>query len=112
MAQIIQFPKRNTGRVRKSESIQSGGVLAMKVAGDHIPLRERIAVFPERNKLDGLTRTPELALLCALFAKLPSEIARPALVEVGRLAERSPHCEATRLADALADHLIRFHPIV
>lgn len=57
---------------------------------------------PEPNLMAGIARTPELALIMALYAELPRKYRGVALAKVMLMSERQPNCEASQQAGRIA----------
>ena len=55
-----------------------------------------------KPKPPTITRTPELALIMALYEELPRKFRGVALAKVMMMAERHPDCEASREAGRIA----------
>lgn len=57
---------------------------------------------PTPSLLAGITRTPELALITALYAELPRKYRGVALAKVMLRAEREPDCQVSQQAGRIA----------
>lgn len=55
-----------------------------------------------RHPMDGITRTPELALVMALYEQLPRKYTGIALARVMLIGERNPDCEVSQQAARIA----------
>lgn len=60
------------------------------------------AAKPTNPALAPITRTPELALIMALYDQLPRKYVGLALCKVMQMAERLPDCEASQEAGRIA----------
>ncbi len=74
--------------------------------GEVIKLTDRRSAPPKpRHPMEGVTRTPELALIMALFEQLPRKYTGIALARVMLIGEKNPDCEVSQQAARIAGML-------
>ncbi len=97
-ATIIQMPRRNKGRVRKSQSINSGGSMALADLDGPIPTN--VVSLAKRRGFGGFeppVHQQALLLSLAIFAVLPSENKNDLLRQIRIL----DYCAGDRRASAI-----------
>jgi len=71
---VLPFPQRNKGRIRKTQSIEAGGELMlnnMARLGEDEPVNiERIRPLPEPSPIE---RSPALLLAITIWATVPAD---------------------------------------
>lgn len=74
--------------------------------GDVIQMADRRQPAPaDPKQLFGLERTPELALLLALYNAVPVTVRRRACITLLQIGQSDPDCEASQAAARLAGML-------
>jgi hypothetical protein len=94
---VLPFPQRNKGRIRKTRSIEAGGELILTClaqAGEITPPNvERIIPLPAPTPLE---RSPELLLAITLWGTVPKEKQAAAISQLRHIGSgaRCPHALA------------------
>lgn len=98
---VLPFPQRNKGRIRKTQSIEASGEFIlnhMAQLGEPKPVNiERIRPLPEPSPIE---RSPELLLAITIWASVPADRQADLRRQIRYIAsaERCPHALAlTRL---------------
>ncbi len=105
-ASVLQFPQRNKGRVRKTQSIEAAGDLALMLMdrdGEKFPANVARLCVADSEPLPS--RSPELLLGLLMFAQLPTarRNAVRSAVRCAAYGGTASAAVATQLHNALRD---------
>jgi hypothetical protein len=104
-AAVLQFPAPAKGRKRNATSLGARGELSLECLSDaHVT--DNLVPLNAGPKFAGLPeRTPEMALIVAMFDAMPKRYFRGVFATMRTMSERNPNCEATQKAANLADEV-------